>query len=599
MGELFQFSRVLEATNMIFIRKFPVLLAGGFFSFQSLAFAPPWELRENRRTVSPTILCQSAFEYEYLPPNPDANPSEAPQVLASSYPDGTPASLRGEAVRSALLSGRCIGWEMTSDPHLVTGVLKIQGKGMRSFLNNKLTQEFSSAEAGSYQEGCLLDAKGRVIDRLKVSIVDDETALLMTSPGHSSKRLLERLEPFIFPLDEIELTNMDASFQFSLASVQYADIVKAFSEQADGYSGDFSFPSRQDQSSLWNWDDQGTQVLVVPSTGLPSQVCGGFTFAFFGSDGASDVGSRLWDFFVGESNPEGPIAVGALEYETLRIEAGVPAYGFEIGDGSKTSPLELFWQDTINMEKGCYLGQEGVASIHKNPRGPPRTLYSVVFDDDFNVYETQSRGDNSDIENLTTPPIPGDKLFALGSNEELSIGSLTSVAEAGGTGDKETLALALVRRADTVLKQMNELGLEIIRETQDVVDLEESSGLIEPPPLDPLDGMEVIVGGSFTIGKLKMIPSRGIRMGSNKFVDSIVVEQYFEQGERLMDETETKSQDTTEELDLEKLKVEAEKAEQEAQAAAEEAKRKAEKMEMLKKRAEEAMARRKQKKNES
>jgi hypothetical protein len=51
-----------------------------------------------------------------------------------------------------------------------------------------------------------------------------------------------------------------------------------------------------------------------------------------------------------------------------------------------------------------------------------------------------------------------------------------------------------------------------------------------------------------------------------------------------------------EEDDVEKAQIEAEKAQAEAKAAAEEAKRKEAKMGMLKKRAEEAMARRKQKK---
>lgn len=542
-------------------------------------------------------ICYSSFEYEYLPPNPDAPPNETPSILASSYPKDTPAGLRGEAVRSALKSTRCIGWELTSDEHLSSGgILQIKGQGMRDFLNNKLTQNFAKSMDSTYQEACLLDGKGRVVDRLKVSIVDEETALILTSPGHSSRDLLERLEPFVFPLDRIEITNMEDALIFSLASIQWKDIENAIQTDpvVNQKSDSFRFPTRADQCTVWDWDGKGTKVLVIPSVGLPSQVCVGFTFVFYGnSERSRPAGINVWKHLTGESNSEGPIGIGALEYETLRIQAGVPAYGREIGKSAKTSPFELHWQDTINMDKGCYLGQEGIASIAKNPRGPPRTLYSVIFEDDSNTYETQSRGDRSKVENLTKPPKPGDTLFALGSNQELTVGTITSVAEANGTGDRCIVALALVRRADSILKQMKDLELEIYREPQEFLDVDPASGMIQPPPLDPLDGLEVIVGGSFTTGQLKMVPSRGLREGLNIFDEQILVEDYFEQTPSLRQSVSSSSSKDGDD-DIAKIQADAAKAVEEAEAAAAETRRKAEKMEALKKRAEEAMARRKQ-----
>lgn len=604
---------------------FALLSPVSSFTRSSLTFS-------NRRH---TVCHESSgsFEYEYLPPNPDADPGGETTInnLPSSYPPDTPASLRGEAVRSALLSGRCIGWNLSSTSLLsMGGILQVQGKGMRDFLNNKLTQEFSTGTE-SYQEACLLDAKGRVVDRLRVSIVDTDTALILTSPGHSSQKLLERLDPFIFPLDQIELTNYDndQSFIFTLASPQWKDIEKVITEQTDLPSNakSFSFPSRPNQHVQWELDND-TKVLVIPSTGLPSVACVGYTFVFYGKN-TNSVGSKLWNHLIGESNMDGPINVGALEYESLRVEAGQPAFGKEIGltKDLKTSPLEIHWQDeTINMDKGCYLGQEGIASTAKNPRGPPRTLYQVMFEDDLNIYESQSRGDNSGFENLTKPPKSGDKLFALGSNEQLSVGTLTSVAEAGGSGDRNIYALALIRRADSIMKRMKEFDLEIPSYSDDFVDMvDDGSGMIAPPPMDPLDGLEVIVEESFTVGTLKVIPSRRIRRGGNMFDDSIVVDDLeasgtksqSEEGEIVVTQSPTSDDDNdfgeiqkgTEEASLlpefvsiqktktdtsELLRKRAEQAKEE-EAALAEAKRKEEKMELLKKRAEEALARRKKK----
>lgn len=539
-----------------------------------------------------STTCLSSFDYEYIPPNPDADPNEdAETALASSYPPGTPAGMRGEAIRSALRSGRCIGWDLSSEETMsLGGVLKIQGKGTRDFLNNKLTQSFDTRS--NYQEACMLDAKGRVVDRLRVGSVDEETSYVLTSPGHTSQDLLDRLDPFIFPLDQVELTNVKDSFIMTLCSVQRQHVETALLQQVLPKTKSFTFPSRPDECLKWDFDE-ATSILVLPSTGLPNVACVGYTLVFLGN-GAKSIGFQLWQRLISDSNPEGPINVGALEYETLRIEAGLPAYDAELAKEFRASPLELHWDDTINTDKGCYLGQEGIASIMKNTRGPPRTLYSVVFDNNANVYESQSRGDRSDIENLTKPPQSGQALYALGSNEELPVGTLTSVAEAGGTGEQTIVGLALVRRADSIMKKMKDMDLEIFREAEDFIDVTESSGRIEPPPLDPLDGLEVIIEGTFTVGTIKMVPSRRFRRGLNMFEPDVEVEDF--EHESIQENPEAKSIDNNDfDQDLSQIQEDAEKAAAEAAAAAGEASRKAEKMEVLKKKAAEAMARRKQK----
>jgi hypothetical protein len=231
-------------------------------------------------------------------------------------------------------------------------------------------------------------------------------------------------------------------------------------------------------------------------------------------------------------------------------------------------------------------------------------LYAVLFQDDFNVYESQSRGDKSNVENLTTLPQPGQNIFALGSNEQLLVGTLTSVGEAGGTGNPTTVALALVKRADSLQKQMKELDLEIPRDAKTFLDSDvaSGSGMVQPPPMDPLDGLEVVVEGTFTVGILRSVPSRRLRRNSNMFDDSIKVEGLPDMDLRLEANTAIGTSSSDGDLDdqatLEQIQAEAAKAAAEAEAAAAEAKRKAEKMEMLKKRAEEAMAKRKQKKIE-
>ena len=255
----------------------------------------------------------------------------------------------------------------------------------------------------------------------------------------------------------------------------------------------------------------------------------------------------------------------------------------------------------VDLDKGCYLGQEGVASQYKNPRGPPRTLYHVVFDDDNNLYEHQTRGERvgrrrpgQQRPNDTRVPVPGDVLYVLGSNEQIAVGTLTSVAEPSSTGEAAVRALALVRRADSVAQQMRTLELEFPlppsapspnAEEQDV-------DMVLPPPLhDPLDGLEVIVKGTFTVGRLETVPIRRGRRAANVF-DNVVPEFVKnlpgeDQQNDIIDVSSRVVKDTSAAAAV-AMKAAAEQAE---------AMRKAEKMAQLQKRAAEALARRKQQKN--
>ena len=620
-----------------------------------------------------------SLDYEYIPPNPNTDDfTQFQSDLLSAYPAGTPAGLRGEAVRAALRSGQCIGWNLNqgngndknNKSSLAFGVVRVTGAGVLDFLNSKLTQTFArrpppppmndfntgsstiTVTRGTFQSACLLNAKGRLLDVLRVAVTEDaETAYLWTSPGHAGSELFERLDPYIFPLDQVQLQKMEESAIFSLASIRAEHVQQAWEtyiwpyvvsattkQQQSGQEMAPKLPDKGcclciqlDDRNVGNDEDLvGNTLLVIPTSGLPDCAVYGYSFGFLGRK-ASQIGQQIWQEATLASN-EPVIAVGAREYESLRIETSSLAFGYEMvahltdkkkkkmtrdekvaeesleetlttGSMTPPTPLELHLEDMIDTEKGCYLGQEGIAAVLKNPRGPPRTLYQVVFEHGDNIYEHQSEGDKSKIPNKTKLPQSGDELFVLGSNEDISAGFLTSVAEPSSTGQAETVGLALIRRADSIKKQMKEKELEIPSKVVDV------DGIIAPPPRDPLEGLEVIVGGSYTVGTLRGIPSRRLRKGEilydiepNLEPSPADHEEYgvvrkVEASSLSNAEVLADSDDEADE-DMNNDAVEAAaKAEAEAEAAAAEAKRKAEKMEMLKQRAEAAMARRKQKKN--
>ena len=53
--------------------------------------------------------------------------------------------------------------------------------------------------------------------------------------------------------------------------------------------------------------------------------------------------------------------MGMMTWEALRIKAGVPVYGREMGESY--NPLEAGLIGAIDFEKGCYIGQEVIARL--------------------------------------------------------------------------------------------------------------------------------------------------------------------------------------------------------------------------------------------
>lgn len=649
--------------------------------------------------------------------------------LPSTYDLHLPASLRGEAIRSALKSDRGVCFDFTSrnTPQTNVGVVTVNGQGTLNFLNSKLTSSFPTSdqkdtsrvivdetmrrvnheivvEVGQVSESCLLTGKGRLLDLLRVptfpQMNEDGTqswqATLITSPGHAGSQLFDRLDPYIFPMDQIKLTNLCSNSKdedvrneggrmdtkvLTLAATNLENAKSSLIRSIESLLPALGLSS-QDLESMTLFPKKAKECIRLTSTHvetggviqitilqhcfLPQCIAQGYTLIIQQEQGSSSsssnedgfllsFGERLWKRYTSFDNTNGPVELGPLEYDTLRIEGGQPGFGFEMmgdGDGSdsvaipkdksdvedsksgvkvKSSPLELHMKDLVDETKGCYQGQEGIASLLKNKRGIPRTLYSVHFPEESNFYndgqedtEQYSNHDNPNrVNNLTKNPLVGDKLYVLGSDEQINVGTITSIAEKGGTSQPETVGLVMVRREETIRKKMGKMGIDL--ELEDSM-FDEEDGIFYPPPMDGLQGLEVVLEGSFTQGVLRAVPSRRLPRDQNLFEAGTW--QPLNDSSGSEDNGENFSQDFSElieipedfqgipfgkELDDEVVDVESvelsgidekeeDNAEEEleeaikaAAIAAEEAKRKAEKLEILKQRAEMAMAKRKEK----
>jgi len=677
-----------------------------------------------------------------------ATSSPATSELSSAYDRNLPAALVGEAVRSALRSDRGICFDFTTDHYAdglsgtsgnrLVSVVKMHGDGTRPFINAKFSQFLpnnagvDAGDGGGVQlspntelvrkgqtlETAYLTGKGRIIDRLLVLAFSSDTdksndemgdAFLITSPGNSGATLYNELSPLVFPMDKVTLTECStptshvmtlACSSLENAQLSFKNNVLKLLMKDDSYCQEFDFPKEGicHHYRVSSGDSETfTDVYLMQHTALSSDICRGYTLLFQES-GANNSGNhptladQIWNNLTDEHNDKGPVGMGSLEYDTLRVEAGLPGYGNEMtGDGpkksklqnndtaekkneqdenvddtyyAKSSPLELHLESLVDTNKGCYQGQEGIASIMKNKRGPPRQLYQAVFYDSENDFDGEGGGfglintiDNEElmdfqrlkkqadpIDNDTRHPRPGDSIYVLGSNESIQVGKITSVAEPNGTGDAKTVALALVKRPGSILKAIKEQGLDLPRWWEDAEDGDEEdmdtrniakniasekggSGMMQPPPLDALYNLEVVVGGTYTVGRLISVPSRRYNKKSSGSGDVATLLDYEQRGQVVDDNNEgpayfkyasqdeevqgadaidtaslqVEEGDDDEEMDelLAKAEEEAAKAAAAAEAAAADAKRKEEKMKLLKAKAEAAMAARRKKKEAS
>lgn len=126
----------------------------------------------------------------------------------------------------------------------------------------------------------------------------------------------------------------------------------------------------------------------------------------------------VWGAACGQAPTYGTLPCGFEALESLRIEAGIPRYGQELGED--TLPLEAELYNALSFTKGCYIGQE----IIERARSRGHVNWKLV----------------GLIVDSAVPPAAGEKLSSQGKE----LGEVTSACASPTLG--KTLSLAYVRR---------------------------------------------------------------------------------------------------------------------------------------------------------
>ena len=203
-------------------------------------------------------------------------------------------------------------------------VLRISGDDHAEFLQSQGSADLR-IPAGSCRFSLWLDHKGLIHGDSFVLKISDEEVILVSYKA-SAQDLVAKFDRHIIA-DDVEI--LDETDQWKLVSLPAAssELIQADSE--------------------------------MQMSGLYS-IGGGFAFA------GRQLGTDSWELLVGVDEPL-PFAFEEMtheEAEAIRIGSGIPLFPSDLAAG-EFNPLEANLLSALSFDKGCYLGQEVVARVHR------------------------------------------------------------------------------------------------------------------------------------------------------------------------------------------------------------------------------------------
>jgi folate-binding protein YgfZ len=280
-------------------------------------------------------------------------------------------------------------------------LLEVRGSDRVRFLQGQLSNDVARLDASRPESGChalVLTREGRIVAELHVVARPD--AFWLETDAAAAAAAIARLEKFVIA-DDVAIADRSAAFaRFAVEGPRTPELIA----MASGAS------------------------LAIPADGAVVAQIGGaeVVVAAFGWSGeaarqilaTSEDAARVAAALRAAADAHGAVVASEAALEVLRVEAGIPRFGAELGEHALPAELRLESR-AISFTKGCYTGQEVVARMHSRGR-VGHLLVGMV--------------------------IEGDALPAIGAALEAGgsrVGEVTSAAHSPSAG---VIALGFVRR---------------------------------------------------------------------------------------------------------------------------------------------------------
>jgi len=228
------------------------------------------------------------------------------------------------------------------------GKIAVAGNDRRTYLHAMLTNDIASLQPGGGCYAAYLTPQGRMIADMRVTELGD--LVLLDLDRSVTAAVLQKLDQFVFS-EDVRFGDLTEAFGLlSVAGPQAARVIAA------ALTGGGQPGTAEDELAAWpefrgaRASFKSHMVLVVASreTGEP-----GFDL-YAERPHVQDLAAAL--------AAAGAMPADHADWETLRVEAGRPAFGIDMD--AETIPLEAGIEgEAISFTKGCYPGQEVVIRI--------------------------------------------------------------------------------------------------------------------------------------------------------------------------------------------------------------------------------------------
>jgi folate-binding protein YgfZ len=265
------------------------------------------------------------------------------------------------------------------------GKLRVTGADAAEYLQGQVTNDVEALEPGEGQYAVLLDRKGHMQADMRILRRPAAQELWIDTEPEGLEATRKHLQTYKIGR-EVEVTDVTAE----------RAILSLIGPRSVEIAGTPPLPEYAcEETSV-----AGVDCLAVGTRNGIDLIA------------AAEDSDRLRETLLGA----GAVEVGPEAIEILRIEAGVPRFGAEMG--TETMPAEAgIVEDAVSFTKGCYIGQETVARLHY--KGKPNRLLRGL--------------------RLSAPAAPG-AVLRIGEKEVGALGSACVSPALGAIG------LAIVRR---------------------------------------------------------------------------------------------------------------------------------------------------------
>ena len=312
------------------------------------------------------------------------------------------------------------------------GEIEVRGDEAVAFLRHALVSDPGALETGQAQYSMAANEDGGIVDDLIVYRRDDGDFLVVCNAANRSA-VVE------------QLTSLLARGDFGASIDDRSDRVALVAPQGPNAAALLGELSDLDLDAIGNYRSASGTVAGVECMVARTGYTGEDGFELFCDARRT---TELWKALTaaGERHGLRPCGLGARD--TLRLEAGMPLYGNELGPN--TNPFEVNLGRVVKLDKGDFIGRAALQAVQQ--AGPTRKLIGLqMVEHAIPRAGYQVRADGAAVGHVTSgtlSPTLGTKIaMALVPTELAGVGNAFEVVVRERPYRAEQVKLPFYRRS--------------------------------------------------------------------------------------------------------------------------------------------------------